>query len=84
MLWIMVIYDISEDRTRTKVYDICKDYGLDRQQYSVFAGRLRARQVRALAKELRHETQGGGHIVIVPLDEDNWDKRIELGAALHG
>ena len=84
MLRVIVLYDISADRTRTAVCDICKDYGLDREQYSVFSGMLRTRQVRALAKELRHQTRDGGHVLVIPVDADNWDRRIELGGALHG
>lgn len=33
-----MIYDIPDDRIRHKVSERCKDYGLDRIQYSAFAG----------------------------------------------
>lgn len=36
----LFIYDISDDRTRYKVAQICQDYGLQRIQYSAFLGRL--------------------------------------------
>ena len=36
----LVVYDISDDKLRTKVADILMDYGLDRIQYSAFAGKL--------------------------------------------
>jgi CRISPR-associated protein Cas2 len=83
MVRVIVLYDISQDRTRTAVCDICKDYGLDRQQYSVFTGLLKSRQVRALVKELRHETRTGGHVLVIPVDADNWEQRMEFGQALH-
>jgi CRISPR-associated protein Cas2 len=35
-----VIYDIVDDRLRTKIADACLDYGLRRVQYSAFAGPL--------------------------------------------
>lgn len=35
-----VIYDIPDDRTRTRVSEACLDYGLERIQYSAFRGKL--------------------------------------------
>lgn len=36
----LVIYDIEEDRARTCVSEACKDFGLERVQYSCFRGML--------------------------------------------
>lgn len=36
----LVIYDIPHDGTLNKVADCCLNYGLDRIQYSAFAGEL--------------------------------------------
>lgn len=36
----LFVYDISNDRIRTKVSEICLDYGLKRIQYSAFLGDL--------------------------------------------
>ncbi len=36
-----LVYDIPEDRLRAKVADYCLDFGLDRVQYSAFAGALK-------------------------------------------
>ena len=36
----MIIYDIEDNRIRYKIAEVCKDYGLDRIQLSVFAGML--------------------------------------------
>ncbi len=38
MGYVMLIYDIPDDRIRYKVAERCKDYGLSRIQYSAFAG----------------------------------------------
>ena len=38
MGYVILIYDIPDDRIRHKVSERCKDYGLDRIQYSAFAG----------------------------------------------
>ncbi len=78
-----MFYDIPNDRVRTKVCDICADYGLDRHQYSVFGGCLMARQIRALAKELRQQMKTDGYIFILPVASTEWEKRIEIGSAIH-
>ena len=36
----IVIYDVPDDRTRTRVSEACLDYGLERVQYSAFRGKL--------------------------------------------
>jgi CRISPR-associated protein Cas2 len=36
----IVIYDITDDRIRARVADVCLDYGLERIQYSAFLGEL--------------------------------------------
>ncbi len=40
-----VVYDISSDRTRSKIADRCLDFGLQRVQKSVFLGDLEANRV---------------------------------------
>ena len=41
-LLTVVIYDITSDRIRFRIAGVCKDYGLDHVQYSVFSGPLDA------------------------------------------
>lgn len=36
----LIIYDIPEDKIRTKIFEACKDYGLLHLQYSAFWGEL--------------------------------------------
>ncbi|MGB3633774.1 MAG: CRISPR-associated endonuclease Cas2 [Rubrobacteraceae bacterium] len=38
MGYVILIYDIPDDKVRYKVSERCKDYGLVRVQYSAFAG----------------------------------------------
>lgn len=38
MVSTLVIYDIPEDKVRNRVSEVCKDYGLDRIQWSAFFG----------------------------------------------
>lgn len=81
MLRVIVTYDIPNDKARRKVSECCLDYGLDRQQYSVFTGRLKPIHVRALAKALRAHIEAG-HIMIIPVSSDDWEKRTEIGEGL--
>jgi CRISPR-associated protein Cas2 len=78
MLRVLVTYDITDDKARKKVSDCCLDYGLDRTQFSVFAGCLKPVHIRALAKALDEHSETGS-ILIIPIASDDWDKRIELG-----
>jgi len=39
-LLTFIVYDIVNDRIRLKIAGVCKDYGLDHIQYSVFSGAL--------------------------------------------
>ena len=39
---LLLVYDIPDDRKRTKIADACLDYGLDRIQFSAFLGWLLA------------------------------------------
>lgn len=79
---VVLIYDITEDRTRTKIADVCLDYGLDRVQYSTFSGKLSRNHQDALmlrVEELLGE--GEGNIQLFPISEDDWAKRLEVGYA---
>ena len=41
-LLTIIVYDITDDSIRLKIAAVCKDYGLDHIQYSVFSGPLDA------------------------------------------
>ena len=48
------MYDVSDDRLRTRIATICEDYGLQRIQYSTFMGPMtRNRQEEAFQKITR-------------------------------
>lgn len=71
---VLVLYDISDDRTRTKVSEACKDYGLERIQFSAFSGRL----TRAAREELElrlGKTLGdqSGAITVIQLEQPQFD-----------
>lgn len=50
IVWVM--YDIENDRARTRISKICKQAGLFRVQYSVFLGQLNAGQKDTLELEI--------------------------------
>lgn len=76
---VLVVYDIPHDRIRTKVADICADYGLDRIQYSAFAGELeRVYQEELMKRVRRHLGKRPGKIVLYPLCDRDWHHRIEI------
>lgn len=78
MLHVLVIYDISDDKARHKVSETCLNYGLDRYQYSVFAGRLKPIHIRELAKVLRPHSKTG-QITVMIVAADHWAGRIQIG-----
>jgi CRISPR-associated protein Cas2 len=78
----LVVYDISDDRKRTKVADVCLDYGLDRIQYSAFLGRLAANHQEELMLKLQKVLgRKAGNIQLFPLCTRDWKGRqvIEQG-----
>lgn len=76
---IMLIYDITYDRARSKVADACLDYGLDRIQYSAFCGELsRNHQEELWLRIDRLIREVGGKVWLLPIGEKEWQKRLEL------
>jgi CRISPR-associated protein Cas2 len=78
----IVLYDVSHDRTRTKVAECCLDYGLARFQYSAFHGRLSRNRREQLALALADVIEVyGGRITIVPIGESDHAGRVDLEVA---
>ena len=72
----LLIYDISHDGARTKVADVCLDYGLARIQYSAFLGELSSPYQRELLVRVRQRLgEHGANIQLFPLDEKAWQGR---------
>jgi len=72
----LLIYDITHDGARTKVADVCLDYGLERVQYSAFIGELsKVHQRELLLKIKRRLGKHGANIQLFPLDEKSWASR---------
>lgn len=76
---VLLVYDIPHDRTRTKVADICQDYGLDRMQYSAFQGELQRVHQEELMHKLRKRLgRRPGKIALYPICERDWSVKIEI------
>jgi CRISPR-associated protein Cas2 len=79
MMHMLLIYDITNDRVRTKVATACEDYGLDRIQFSAFYGRLSRNHQEELMLKI-----GGllgdepGRIQLIPVSTTDWEKRLEV------
>lgn len=58
----LVIYDIEDDRSRLRVSEACKDFGLERLQFSCFRGMLSQNKREELHERL-HKIQ------------EEWEKR---------
>lgn len=67
-----VIYDVTEDKIRNKIFEACKDYGLTHVQYSVFFGELNHNRRGELSQRLKRILgKNFGDIIICPVcDKD--------------
>lgn len=75
----LLVYDISHDRTRTRVADACLDYGLDRIQYSAFLGTLSTNHQEELMIVLEELLEDrAGNIQLYPLCERDWRSRLVI------
>lgn len=69
---LVLIYDIENDRLRTRAADICFDYGLERIQFSAFFGRLNRNRRQELALKLRNEVGAeSARIRMIPVCEED-------------
>ena len=79
-MYLWAIYDITEDKARTKIAKACKEYGLVRVQYSVFFGNIPNHCMDEIAKFseelINHETDG---VFFLPVSEDDFEKKIIVG-----
>ena len=54
----IVIYDVVSQKVRNRVVDVCKDYGLERFQYSAFRGRLSRNKAEELWERVLEVVEG--------------------------
>ncbi|MGQ9459443.1 MAG: CRISPR-associated endonuclease Cas2 [Anaerolineae bacterium] len=73
----LVVYDIPDDDIRTKVADICLDYGLERIQYSAFEGVLsRNLQEELILKIKKRVGRREGNVQLFPICQEDWENRL--------
>ncbi len=74
-----IVYDITDDRIRLKVAGVCKDYGLDHIQYSVFSGPLDATRRAEMFARLDHTLGNNeGKILMLQVCEKDVAARREI------
>jgi CRISPR-associated protein Cas2 len=74
---VWVIYDISDDRIRGRVAQICKGYGLYRVQKSAFLGDLNNNETESIALECKELIEESDSVFVFPLCDDCF-KKIKL------
>jgi CRISPR-associated protein Cas2 len=79
-----VIYDISENKLRSRVSEKCKDYGLERLQKSAFFGELDKNNAEMLALDIEsildtEETTPDDCVFILPMCSSCLSKKITIG-----
>jgi CRISPR-associated protein Cas2 len=79
---VWVIYDIVQDKTRTRIARACKQYGLYRVQKSAFLGNLNKNEIDELfikSDDLINKEVDS--VYIFPMCEDDFKKVKLLGQA---
>jgi CRISPR-associated protein Cas2 len=67
---LLLVYDIPDDRLRTRVAGMCRDYGLVRIQYSAFLGELSPNHQEELLFKLRRRVgRSPCNIQLFPIGE---------------
>jgi len=74
----LVIYDISDDRTRLRVANLCKRFGLSRIQRSAFLGDIPSSRRKELVKRLRR-FKGEGNIQVFVMCKPDFSLREVIG-----
>jgi CRISPR-associated protein Cas2 len=73
----LLIYDIPDDRIRTKIADVCLDYGLDRVQFSAFSGDIsRNLQEELFLKVTDLLGKKVGNVQLLPICGKDWVNRL--------
>jgi len=77
---VWVIYDISDNRIRSLVAKLCKNYGLFRVQKSAFLGDLNRNESDSLALECEAAIEESDSVYVFSMCEDCFDKIKLIGA----
>ncbi len=78
--WVM--YDIEDDKVRTKVAKLCKQAGLYRVQFSVFLGSVDTNQKDTLELQIREQIdEEKDSVYIFPMSKNELQATVLLGKA---
>ena len=77
---VWVIYDISDNRIRSLVAKLCKNYGLFRVQKSAFLGDLNRNESDSLALECEAAIEESDSVYVFPMCDDCFDKIKLIGS----
>ncbi len=78
--WVM--YDIEDDKVRTKVAKLCKQMGLYRVQFSVFLGSIDANQKDTLELQITAKIDvEKDSVYIFPMSKNELQATVLLGKA---
>ena len=78
MGYVVISYDISDDRTRSKVANVLADYG-KRVQYSVFECRVDTKTLEKIITMLKPFAEGNDSIRVYQICETCLKKAVLLG-----
>jgi len=77
---LFLIYDIKEDKSRARVAEACKDYGLRRVQYSTFFGDLSRNRQEELMLRVRGIVKAAEcYVLLLPTCERDLAAVLEAG-----
>lgn len=78
--WVM--YDIENDKARTKVAKYCKQGGLYRVQYSIFLGTMTPNEKDTLSLQIEAEINAEvDKVYIFPMSKNELQQTVLLGQA---
>lgn len=80
IIWVM--YDIEQDKARTRIAKYCKQAGLYRVQYSVFLGTVSSDQKDSLELQIEAEINPDkDKVYIFPMSKNELQDTVLLGQA---
>lgn len=72
----LLIYDIPDDRLRTRVANLCLDYGLHRIQYSAFFGEMSHNRQEEIVQRIKRQAgKKPMSLHVFPLSDDDFARR---------
>ena len=81
----LVVYDIEDDKCRTRISNACLDFGLQRFQKSCFWGKLNTNRRKELFHKLKDKMgDSPGRILLQQISEDDVTQRLVFEQKLEG